>query len=114
MSATTFQKHEYGKTKQYAIQTMETFDPRPESMRNTASDRLPQLLEDVREKALCISLLLDVSVRVETPEEPQTQTTLSKAKLLDKIAEFKKKLQVSEEDVRHIEVRTPLNMLAMN
>ena len=93
---------------------METFDPRPESMRNTASDRLPQLLEDVRGKALCISLLRDASVRVETPEEPQTQTTLSKAKLLDKIAEFKKKLQVSEEDVRRIEVRTSLNMLAMN
>ena len=81
VSATTFQKHEYGRTKQYTIQSMETFDPQPESMRDTAS---LQLLEGVRGKGLCISLLLRRCICA-CAGEATTQTTLSKAKLLEKI-----------------------------
>ena len=63
---------------------METFDPRPETMRNGASGRVPQLLEDVQGKGLCISLLLDPSVCVKTPEQ-RTQITLAKTELLTEV-----------------------------
>lgn len=50
---------EYGKVKKYSIESLETFDPRPKELRNTCSQRLPQLLRDVQGKGLCVSLLLD-------------------------------------------------------
>ena len=74
-------------------------------MRNGAPGRVPQLLEDVKGKGLCISLLLDPSVCVKTPEQ-HTQITLTKTELLTKVMEFKKKLEVSEDDIRRIEINT--------
>ena len=71
-------------------------------MRNTSSDRVPTLLQDVKGKGLCVSLLLDASVRVEIPEET---TALTKTKLLEKVANFKKQLEISKE-VRRIEIDT--------
>lgn len=65
-SAAEFQKHEYGKDRKYKVQALEDFDPRPVEMRNTVTDRVPQLLADVKGKGLCISLLLDPTVCVET------------------------------------------------
>ena len=44
VSTANFQKHEYGKIKKYNIRSIESFDPRPETMRNTSSDRVPTLL----------------------------------------------------------------------
>ena len=105
VGVTTIQKHEYGKSRRYRIESIETFDPQPETMKNTALDIFPQLLEDVRGKGLCICLLLDASVRVETSEET-TKQTLSKIKLMEKIIQIKKQLQVSETDVRRIELHT--------
>ena len=54
-------------------------------------------------KGLCVSLLLDASVCVEIPEEI---TALTKTELLEKVANFKKQLEVSEEEVHHIEINT--------
>ena len=82
---------------------METFDPRPETMRNRVDERLPQLLEDVRGKGLCISLPFDPSVCTDTPA---TTTFLTKLQLLKKVIKFKKTLKVSEEDIRCIQIKT--------
>ena len=87
----------------HCIRSLESFDPRPETMRNTSSDRVPTLLQDVKGKGLCVSLLLDASVRVDVPEET---TVLTKTELLEKVINFKKQLEVSEEEVRRIEIAT--------
>ena len=60
-------------------------------------------IQDVKGKGLCVSLLLDASVCVEIPEET---TALTKTELLEKVANFKKQLEVSEEEMRHIEINT--------
>ena len=80
VSTAKFQKHEYGKLTKYNIRSLESFDPRPETMRNTSSDRVPTLLQDVKGKGMCVSLLLDASVRVDAPEET---TVLTKTELLE-------------------------------
>ena len=80
----------YGKIKNIYIRSIESFDPRPEIMRNTSSDRVPTLLQDVKGKGLCVSLLLDASVCVEIPEET---TALMKTELLEKVANFKNNLK---------------------
>ena len=93
VSTANFQKHEYGKIKKYSIQSIESFDPRPETMRYTSSTRIPTLLQNVKGKGLCVALLLDTSVSVETPKET---TALMKSELLKKVANFKKQLEVSK------------------
>ena len=82
---------------------MEKFDPRPEAMRNTIAKRLPRLLEDVKGKGLCVSLLFDPSLCADTPATP---TFLTKSQLLKKVMKFKKTLEVSEEDIRRIQNET--------
>ena len=49
------------------IQSLETFDPRPEELRNQDSSKLPHLLYALAGKGLCVSLLLDPSSLVEVP-----------------------------------------------
>ena len=102
VSSAGFQKHQYGRAKKYNVQNLETFDPRPADMRNTVADRVPELLNIVKGKGLCVSLLLDPSVCVQTPE----QSVLTKEGLLKKVEELKKKLRVSDEDIHQIEQST--------
>ena len=71
-------------------------------MRATGAERLHDLLDDVKGKGLCVSLLLDMSVRVQKPE----QSVLAKVEILQKVDELKNKLEVSEEDVCQIERST--------
>ena len=102
VSTAEFEKYDYGQTKKYKIQNLETFDPRPEELRGKVSSRIAKLLDQVRGKGLCISLLLDPSVCVATPQQP----VLTKEELLKKIEELKGKLKVSEENIRQIEQTT--------
>ena len=97
-----FQKHDYGKVKIYKIEQLELFDPRPENMKAKSSDRITELIKNIKGKGLCISLLLDPSICVENPE----RRTLLKVELLKKIEEFKNTLKVSQEEIREIEITT--------
>ena len=102
VSVAEFEKYEYGRTKKYAIDNLETFDPRPEEQKKTITSRVGKLLDQVRGKGLCISLLLDPSYCVDTPEQPK----LTKEEILQKVEELKEKLKVSEDDIREIELTT--------
>ena len=102
VSEAHFDKLDYGKGKKYTMECLENYDPRPEELRNTSAQRLPQLLNDIRGEGLCISLLLDSSTRVDSGEQSQ----LTKSELLQKVETFKKTLEVSEEDVHKIELST--------
>ena len=88
--------------KQYKIQSIESFNPQPETMRNTTSNRVQTLLKHLKEKGSCVSLMLDTSVRVGILEET---TALIKTDLLGEGANFKKQHEISEE-VRHIAIDT--------
>lgn len=56
----------------------------------------------VKGKGLCISLLLDPTICIETPQQP----TLTKDELLKKVEELKRKLKVTRDDIREIELTT--------
>ena len=99
---THFEKYEFGKIKKRVAKSIESFDPRPDESRNCNAQRLQQLLDDVRGKGLCISLLLDPSTCVQTHE----QLPLTKEELLKKVEGLKMKLKVSEEEARQIEFET--------
>lgn len=102
MSEATFKKYEFGKQKKYNMIEMETFDPRPEKYRGQVQSLMPGLLERVKGKGLCISLLFDITTRVKSPDIPE----LSKIDLLQKVQELKCTLHVNEEDIRKTEFET--------
>ena len=99
-----FEKHEYGRIKKYNIESLENYDPRVEHFRGKIAERIPNLLNDIKGKGLCVSLLLDKSMRVATPE----RAVLSKEVLLQKVEQLKLKLKVSDNDIRTIEQSTRL------
>ena len=107
MSEITFEKHVLGRTKKRKFQLLEEFDPRPESDRGTVRDRLPDLLDKVRGKGLCISLLFDSSMQYwsrETREDSNKTPALPTIDHIKKtVEEFKKCLAVTEEKAREIE-----------
>ena len=110
MSQAHFDKLEFGKAKKYSIHDLEDYDRRPEELRNTSAERLPQLLSDIKGEGLCVSQLLDSAVSIQSSEQLQ----LTKAELLQKVEIFKKTLVVTEEDVRKIELSTGLNLNLQN
>ena len=61
VSKAHFDKLEYGQFSKYCMQSLDSYDPRPDEFRNTSAERLPQLLADVKDKGLSISLLLNSS-----------------------------------------------------
>ena len=96
-----FEKHEFGIIKKRNTKAIESFDPQPDEFRNQNTKRLQTLLDNVRGKGLCISLLLDSSTCVETNElVPLTKDELKKVECL------KLKLKVSEEEARRVELDT--------
>ena len=44
-----------GKAKKYSMQCLEEYDPRPEGLRNSSAERLPQLPSDIRGEGLTIA-----------------------------------------------------------
>ena len=95
----TFEKHVYGRQKKRALRQAEEFDPRPLCFRGTAHERLPQLLDAIRNQNLCISLLFDNKFRhwesdTNAPENPSLPSVSS---LRDLVNAFKASLAVSSE-----------------
>ena len=106
MSEIMFEKHVLGRTKKKKYLSLEEFDPRPEFCRGRVKDHLPTLLDKVRGKGLCISLLLDSSTQVwsnEKREESTTPTLPGVDQIKKTVEEFKKCLAVTEERAREIE-----------
>ena len=71
-------------------------------------NRLPDLLDGIRGEQLCISLLLDSKFCWTTEESihPVAHNTPTNENLKDTITAFKKSLDVTQEDVRDIEMNT--------
>ena len=59
MSEATFEKHMYGRPKTRKFSALEDFEPRPLCYQGMATSLVPDMLEKVCGKGLCISLLLD-------------------------------------------------------
>ena len=105
MSEATFEKHIYGRTKKRKFSSLEDFDPRPPQYQGTARSLMPNLLNKVRGKGLCISLLLDPSTRHWRSSAP-TEASFSMpdiTQLQQTIQEFKNSLRVTPERGREIE-----------
>ena len=99
-----FEKHTYGKQKTRKYDLLENFDPRPTQYRGTAKDHLPALLDKVRGKGLCISLLFDESYQNSSIADLPADTTLPSTESLKQTIEaFKSSLSLNEEKVRKIE-----------
>ena len=71
-SEANFHKHVYGKQRKRALKPLEDFEPRPAEFRGTAKDGMPQLLDKLCSKGLCISLSLDEKTRFWTNQQPST------------------------------------------
>ena len=105
ISEATFEKHVYGRTKTRKFSALEDFDPRPLRYWGTATSLVPDLLEKVRGKGLCISLLLDPSTR-HWSSNITAETSFSMpdvTRLKQTVQEFKNSLRVTTEKVREIE-----------
>ena len=64
MSQVKFEKHVYGKKRQYDIQSLEMFDPRPTEYRGTVTALLNKFIETTKRRCSCVPLLFDKSTRV--------------------------------------------------
>ena len=118
MSEAKFQKHVYGRERKHNISELESFDPRPDEYKGTASSLLNHFLEATKGKGLCMSLLFDESARVwkpptnddavedETSPTPVDYSILSKEKIQVEVNSFKESLSVSEADICRIEQET--------
>ena len=82
------------------MESMESFDPRPVEHRGNVQLQLNELLEQVKGKGLCISLLFDPSTRTRRELVNNTED------ILKQVEKLKQRLSVTEEDIRHIEVET--------
>ena len=100
MSDVQFKKYEYGKVKKYKMETMESFDPRPVEHRGNAQLQLNELLEQVKGKGLCISLLFDPSTSTRRELVNNTED------IVKQVEKLKQRLSVTEEDIRHIDLKT--------
>ena len=105
VSQTCFERHEHSKPVKRKIELLEDFDPRPVEFRGSAKSNLPKLLTEVEGKKLCISLLLDPIYCEEraTNLQPDAYSIPSVSNLKSTIQEFKKSLEVSQDEARKIE-----------
>ena len=79
------------------------FDPRPPEYRGTALQYLPTLLEQLKGKRLCVSLLFDPDT---TATNIESFIPLPKEVMELKIVELRESLTLTEEDARKIEAET--------
>ena len=102
-----FEKHTFGKTKKRKYSLLEDFDPRPTQYRGTAKDHMPTLLDKIRGKSLCLSLLFDKSCQNNNITHSPADTNMPSIESLKRTVEaFKSSLKVSEEAIRKIENET--------
>ena len=108
------EKHMYGKQRKLNLSPLEEFDPRPHKYQGTAPAQLTDFLGKVRGKGLGVSLLFDSSTQHWTANEPSLNgeppnlppNLPAHHDLRYTIEEFKKSLQVSDEEARKIEIET--------
>ena len=102
VSDTQFKRLLYSKPSK-DVGSLITFDPRPPEYRGTALQYLPRLLEQVKGKGLCVSLLFDPDTTISNTESfiplPKEVTEL-------KIVELRESLTLTEEDARKIAAET--------
>ena len=117
MSEAKFQKHNYGKQAKHQVLPLESFDPRPEEYRGTASASLENFLVATKGRGLCMSLLFDKSTRLWkqprtaastnlTAPAPLEYNIVSKQIIEAEVELFKKTLAVTELDICRIEKET--------
>ena len=103
MSEATFEKHIYGRTEKRKFSSLGGFDPRPPQYQGTAL--MPNLLNKVRGKGLCISLFLDPSTQHWRSSAP-TEASFSMpdiTQLQQTTQGFKNSLRVTPEREREVE-----------
>lgn len=111
----TFVKHDYSKPTKRKVASVEEFDPRPPEFRGTASQRLPELLQELKHEHLCISLLYDPECRqdaLEEAQQPASYNVPNIADLTDAMAAFKETLKISRDVAREIEKSTQQQRLS--
>ena len=106
MAEAKFQKHTFGKTKKREYALLDDFDPRPTQYRGTAKDHLPTLLDKLRGKSLCLSLLFDKSCQNNTIYSPVDTRMPSVQSLKQTVEAFKSSLMINEEGICKIENAT--------
>ena len=106
LSDASFEKHEYAKPVKRKIRPVEDFDPRPESFRNLAQSRVPDLLQKVKGEQLCISLLFDPQFQCEASHQPSDHNVPNLSQLKETISAFKKTLELTADKSREIERET--------
>ena len=106
LSDASFEKHEYAKPVKRKIRPVEDFDPRPESFRNLAQSRVPDLLQKVKGEQLCISLLFDPQFQCEASHQPSDHNVPNLSQLKETISAFKKTLELTAGKLREIERET--------
>ena len=95
MADAVFHKHVYGRERKRTLKPLEDFDPRPMEYRVTANDRLPELLDKLCGKGLCVSLTLDSQTRCWSKGEIEILKPLplqlpTKQELQGRVSEFKR------------------------
>ena len=103
LSDASFENHEYAKPVKRKIKPVEDFDPRPESFRNLAQSRVPELLQKVIGEQLCISLLFDPQFLCEASHQPFDHNVPNLSQLKETISAFKKTLELTAEKSHEIE-----------
>ncbi len=94
--------------KERTFKPLEEFDPRPPEYRNTSQARLKELLEKVRGKGLCISLMLDPESQYWHSGEAEALSPVlpSKQELQQRVNNFKESLKLPAHKIREIEQST--------
>ena len=89
---------------------MNTYDPRPDEYKGTASQKLKEFLSTVKGKGLGVSVLFDESVRIwqanKESLEPVKFNLPPKSELVDRVKKFKTSLNLTAEDIRENEKNT--------
>ena len=113
MSEAKFQKHNYGKQAKHQVLPLESFDPRPEEYRGTAS---ASGVVATKGRGLCMSLIFDKSTRLWKQSHTAASTNLTapapleynivSKQIIEAEVELFKTLAVSELNICRIEKET--------
>ena len=76
MSQAKFEKHVYGKKRQYDVQPLEMFDPHPTEFKSTATASLRKFIETTKGKCSCVSLLFDEPMPVWKQQSHVNETSI--------------------------------------
>ena len=105
LSDAIFEKHDYQKPVKRKRRQIKDFDPRPEECRGNAKQLLGKLLENVRGKSLCVSLLFDEQCCQSSLLSSDTSIP-STPDIKDTVKAFKQSLQMSPTQLQHVEQST--------